>query len=61
MISGRRSAYLKTRITDLLDGLIRGEGDAQDGPQHFAKLNDLADRAADNVHWDGKADPAIGT
>ena len=52
---------MRQRKADLLDRLVRGEGDAQDGPQHFAKLDDLADRAADKVHWDSKADPAVGT
>ena len=54
------ASQVRRHKADLLDRLVRGEGDAQDGPQHFPKLDDLADRAADDVHWDSKADPAVG-
>ena len=39
--------------------LVRGKGDAQNRPQHFAKLDDLVDRAADDVYWDGEANTTI--
>lgn len=44
----------------LLYGLIRSEGDAQDGPQHFAELDDLVDGADDDVHRDSKPHATVG-